>query len=1499
MATVYSGIHQKLKSHLTPWPEKLKLARFAWVSNQCLLPNKEQYLFDWIARALSGYYNKKVELPQEILEDLWTYLKEILHSQHLCYVLSQGKTIALQPAVSQIINERILERPSSVILSSVLDCCHKILSFPVLSVTYTAKYELLVELLARFSDLACFQLGQQDSAEPLSDKVFEVLLLVLTTYLTVQRQQGNPKRVFTQVIEHLIQPLCLLRHLLTSRTWMEKDDVKIRQNLSKEIRSKVDLILQSALFYPDHLPSYKDEVLLSEKGSSGKKGATGKALLRPIAAILSKIVQEHGGDKDTLFYAVQSSSLPLLFKFAYDSFCKGGENKLVCFHLMTKFVISLGFTDDLNINETFNPATWSLTLFALENLLNSCLTGDIYNIAADKIHHAEVQLNFYRKVAQFLFNNAQTGIPAWYRCLKTLLALNHQILEPDLDELLSLVWVDADNTELRVKKAREAFLCAVLQTYSKLRQLPRLIEELLDVICRPAADEMRQGLLSETLHNILGQCLLDNPPSQNLEICRLILERMQNDLPYIQERRNESALKMFSLAVLLHAVLFSLKTLDESTPVPIVRKTQSLMEHILTFVQSLLEGLEGALVADPLWAEKMQEVCFLLIHTWHETDTLFHVHCSKYNSPSVSTNDISSIDNKVVALSDCGGQTISHLSRLLLKLLALHRMKNCLLTSPSVLTDAAKQNLQETAQSVLNGQELLINTNPDQTWDRQLCSVNSDTYPVAFWFIVTTNLPIIAPFISPEVTSHIADTMLNSLLQSDPESIVGKSELSVHLISKQLLESPVFCELPDLHSAVVSSVTNKFIGILSPNDVQSFCPSFLKPCTEIVTTTDEEDSPPFKRLKVVAQEIMDCAKETPSILVSEAQIETLLKLVKLTCVLNPYAMPPDDYLGLFLSSFLMTLCAQHDKTGAPLVPVNLLKDLFGLMKMLLMGRNSHTILKIVHGSTLLKATITSLFSCFDKGLFQNVESSAWFAFLQSVQEFIQHLIHLILDRKSSVRLNLEKFTSFMFEKAEPPLDKASYSFQLHLATLSTFCKEMISVLGKNQQMDETLTQLLGKIILVMGPAVQSAFTDKTGTVLSQSFCIDVLTVIIKSELAVANYETQDITDGDRQQKLSNMTLYKSFGEQILKDLYSLPQPKEFLISALHYLSAFYLAAETTKAADLDSLHFTILQSVHKLLSGMWISISQEKELEGPMKDLFSQLMVNCSIEQFRMLFLSLIQNGLVAAKVEAGHYKDILATVTAVKLLACCSLSEKASELFWQVVPQIISSIVSVVKEFSGGASLTSELTVPAVETLTSLLRQGESYITESHHVLMVLEALEFVPLENQYIEEYCSAFQAIHEALFVIILCYPKVMLKALPVFLNCFYRLVKSIIYEGRHKGENEKGKDSEKLVKCAMLIERMYTHIGTTAESFTVLNSFVVAQYVNELQRVTLQPQIKAHLTEGIYCILDHCVEQDIKFLNRTLSVGVQEVFNELYKNYTSYHKSQRQGEEKYTV
>lgn len=66
-----------------------------------------------------------------------------------------------------------------------------------------------------------------------------------------------------------------------------------------------------------------------------------------------------------------------------------------------------------------------------------------------------------------------------------------------------------------------------------------------------------------------------------------------------------------------------------------------------------------------------------------------------------------------------------------------------------------------------------------------------------------------------------------------------------------------------------------------------------------------------------------------------------------------------------------------------------------------------------------------------------------------------------------------------------------------------------------------------------------------------------------------------------------------------------------------------------------------------------------------------------------------------------------------------------------------------------------------------------------------------------------------------------------------------------------------------------------------------------------QVTLHPEVKKHLTEGLYHILDLCIESDIKFLSASLQPGIREVFKELYNDYTHYHKTEKQGEEKYTA
>ncbi|XP_054627419.1 unhealthy ribosome biogenesis protein 2 homolog isoform X2 [Dunckerocampus dactyliophorus] len=1579
MAAIYSGIHLKLKSPHTPWEDKLKLARFAWISCQCLLPNKEQVLLDWCTYALTGWYNKKVQFSQNVLEGLWRYLDDFLHSRKLQIALKQGKTVSVRLNMAQLLLDLLEECAGdstrlSVGVSTLLSVCQGVLSSPAVSSIFTTKYDLMVSLSVKVCSFACRQLQQalpagshqpdftadtvrdldsQSDGKPkpeleenkpkennLSAHLFELLLQVLTSYLSVQRQQANPNRVLTLVTNQMIQPLVVLRHMVTSAEYAHSHThLRLSQQLCRDVRVKIDSILQLSLFSAEHLASYKEELLPSKEGTRKRGTAETKGPPRPANALLCKL----GSCEPLLIYSVRSNTIPLLYKFFLESYRKARveneeEQAMLCFYFLTRLVPALDLCPS---SSPCSPESWSLALLAVESLLSQALCADIYNVTADRIRHAGVQFNFYRSLVRIFFNQAQPSIPAWYRCLKVLLGLNHLILEPDLDELLSSAWVDAECMEVRVQRARQLMLCSVLQTYTKLRQLPFFFSELLSVICRPSLDNLRPPLLCDDVSASLTTSVLDTPPSQGLEICSLVLDRMKkyiipNLLKEVQQaeidgdnskggdqEKEDASLKLFSLSQLLHVVLFSLKTIDDASPRPLVRQAQSLMEEmqqVLSSLQRLLPTEKTTTAtssvqkkkkkkkASPktsktvsLWEQKTQEAVLLLSYTWGEVDTLFHLHCSKYTS-----FDSTEIPGKSEILSDASALTnienllhpfaaspsCSPFSFVHLKLRTLQYFKKVLFDSASLMESSTAESLNSAARFIIARDELYACSEDDHAWDGQMSSVDSSTYRVAHWYIVTTNLPLLTAFLNQEDMRCIVDILVCSLLRK--QSNEGKDQLSISHISSELLQSSILVELPSLFSATVGSLTQRIMGVLTAADVPKICQTLEK----------YREAGELRPSLLVEDIKMSSQSGQVFVFLSYAQTKELIDLLQILSSLNPDGLNSEDLSSLFLLlTFILTSASCQSEASDLGDCTGFLGKLLRMLACLVEGRNFQSVLKIIYGSTLLQAVVSSLFWRSRKGQFSSTSNSDWLELMAAMQDFITFLVQLIIVRNSSVRLNLDSFASFLISKENTSNTRVSgMSLQLLLGSLASFSKVMNSNMGRNKQLDDTLTQLLTKSTSSLGPHVELVLKARNISepglqpvcILSPAFVVDTVTTMLWCELSSNNRKT-----------LKHNPLYQSFSQQILKEMNSAARPVDFLVSSLNFLSAFYKTAVKTGGKEVQDedkresgMFRQIIRNVHRLLSAPWLSPSETCELEPAVQDLLRHLVENITSYQLSLLLL-MIRDGLDTCKLWAGNYKEVLAAITIAKLLFCCQLPDHSSRALWLFAPQILSAMVFLVRSSSQDLSLTLTFTTPTVTAMVTLLRQGEGLIDNPHHVALVLGALQVVPLEHLSPSVYQSAFLAVHEALFAIIQCHTQVMLNTAPSFLNVFYRLVSSIMQEGRQRGDGDAGGDSEVYLQCSRLVERMYSHIAAISESFTTLSAFMVAQYVTELQKVTLRPEIKLHLTEGIYQILDLCIEQDIKFLTAGLPSGVREVLNELYSSYTHYHKTQRQGEDKYTV
>lgn len=350
-------------------------------------------------------------------------------------------------------------------LSTILSVCQGLFSSPALLSVFTTKYELMVTLVAALCSLSCHELEQhvggsiverlqnppvtdldasqseptretpsdagerpsQPKQSPHSVSVFDILLQALSCYLSVQRQQANPNRVFSMVTNQLLQKLVLLRHLLTPGEFGPcHTSLPLHQQLCRDIRVKIDSILKLSLFPPDHLIPYKEELLPSKSDAVRRPGGP-KGPFKPVHTILSRL-----GAQDycaaPLRYTVASATLSLLFKFFLESYRSSRgqreeEHSMLCFRFLTKLVsvLDVGLDGDSfapakadeatplrsgGSSAPVSPDSWSLALLAVESLLNQALSAEIYNVAADRIRHGEVQLKFYQCVGQMLLNQA-------------------------------------------------------------------------------------------------------------------------------------------------------------------------------------------------------------------------------------------------------------------------------------------------------------------------------------------------------------------------------------------------------------------------------------------------------------------------------------------------------------------------------------------------------------------------------------------------------------------------------------------------------------------------------------------------------------------------------------------------------------------------------------------------------------------------------------------------------------------------------------------------------------------------------------------------------------------------------------------------------------------------------------------------------------------------------------------------------------------------------------
>lgn len=1521
MAAIYSGISLKLKSKTTSWEDKLKLAHFAWVSHQCFLPNKEQVLLDWARQSLVAFYKKKLELTEDVVERLWAYIDNILHSRKLQNLLKNGKTINLQISLIKIINERIAEFSLSGFqrnICAVLSTCQGILSMPALAVIYTAKQELLVALLSQLCWSACRQ-PEGAVAAPL----LEVIHLALGHYLSIQQQQVNPRRVFGDVTGHLLQPCLVLRHLLSGGTWTQAGQGQVPQVLSREVRSQLEAVLRGGIFRADMLSSYTEELLGQQQRDT--KIGTPKSLLAPLDTVVTRLL-DAGHCEPHLHATVVASSVAVLYRLFLDSYLKE-ENQFLCFQALPRLFGCLRISHlQQEQGKALSTPDWATELLVVEQLLNLVASSNIYNVAADRIRHGEAQFHFYRSLAELLLNHLQAPVPAWFRCLKILISLNHLILEPDLDDLLSSAWIDAEVTEFRTKKAQEVLIHTLFQTYVKLRQVPRLFEELLGMICRPAAEALRQPVLASGPSAALCACLLELPLSQTLDMWSLVLDKFQSLILPCLQSDVDMALKSLSLSSLLHCVMFNMPSLDSSTPLPVIRRTQSMMERVLgELVKPLLALLLDTPGPEPeLWLQNVSDSALLLSYTWAHVDAVLSLNCGQYRSvagaltsialerssfpsllPGVETRLWKKVE-KLVAQS-------SSLGRFCLEQLYLQRMRRTLMQTSSQ-SQHALHALRCDAAYVLGSGRGSLSSRTMASWDGQVGTVRAPTYPAAHWHLLVSNLPILIPYLRLDDVSYLARVLLRTLPTSKAQEACADEEpnLTLESVSVALLHSPLFPEMQSLHSAFLMCVAARCSSILcsgsqsGPELLSQQLPWLFEKDHTVVAHWESrfakvgpEGVEPRGEM---AQNFLSLLKSDFPVQLEDEQLGDLLGLLNIISALHLDSLLPPHHLHYFL--LLLTMAVSTQRRACSSLVLQFLRTCYRLLGCLQRGRSARCVFRVMYVSDIFEIVLTSLLQA-SGGLCIEVDDPSWLQLLQVVGSFLEQLMQMLIQSRLSLVLNFGKITTFLSRcklYTEAAFSKqlgnqSPLGSQLLLVCLTKLCQVLGPLVKDRRQLQDTpaaLPELLQQAMLQMGAGLQLCSAPGTRGCRLPSALLSAVTTLLEVDLS-QHPGWVGITQGMDKALPPNAALYQGVYSRLRSELPVLAGDTQSFQAALQFLTLF-LSAPALHPPE-GPVFVSMLHAVKTVLADPDIPAVAAQDIEPHLGALLTRMLEAGTMEDFGLVVRSVLK-GLDVRRSWMADLQDVLSAVRLLKLLLSCPLSGEKASLLWRACPQIVSALTLQNREACQERPVVLTVVEPVLGVLAALLRQGEEAISNPHHVNLAFGILLTVPLDHLRPPEYGRVFLGLHNVLFSILQCHPKVMLKAIPSFLNSFNRLVFSVMHEGRQKDKG--GVDNLPVVlECARLVERMYSHIAARSEEFTTSSPFLVAHYVTEAQKVTLYPAVKDLLQEGIYLILDLCIQPDVQFLRASLQPGARDVFKELYSDYLKYHKAKHEGEKRYTA
>ncbi|XP_054720153.1 uncharacterized protein LOC129229798 [Uloborus diversus] len=1491
---------------------KLTLAKRIFTCQKINLINKKEIILNWLFDNIGHCLNNDSPSDSNIL---WQTLHELLVLE---LESTNTQVILLKSNCIKIILEALKKCSPKDDVLVMLHCIRTCLKSPSLYGLLIADGAVLIAYLFASLEL----LTKIHQFEPVNVLALNIAKSLASTVMELSNSVSLSSDISKlSIFNNNLREIATFMHIATGDKDMELLSEKISSNIFNSIETKDFESLLTVTEHTHNKPKRNASVLkffrilqrlLSEKANTNfAPEVVGATLMKNL--MMTCLSECKSGFYPFKFLSVMCavSGLDIPLQITANSCC--------CF---------------LFKNET---AEATVNILALSKLLEACASFPQYFSSTFTCMDDYIKpLDWLKGVeAALLDTNSSRCQSEWFKCFQHLLKISPSIVEGNIVSVIKGTLLDIRVQNGKAKKEYCNFFILLLHVHSQLRQLPKLFVKILLALTECVQENcaevyLSEGLIYPSILKSVAKFVQEMPFGQSAELWKIFIETYTT-FGDMSQMFKQSKGALFFTVQLFSTFLMHSKFFDDSVPANIYNRFGQLID--LTYLE--LQKNIAILLETKKEVQPIQNSFLALTYAIGEVKIAYEAYEEKLQDSSTLKFPDHALDLSVslpfferkhsvilLLLLEGGNKLQSFLVfRLLLQKIKILVYKNSLFQNES-------SHLQLTISVILK--HLEENNSSVLSWDLDMCSLNEQNYTTCLWRELMKTLPVFLEFLSFKDLFLLCGLM-QDVLHASSDSL--HNEIDARCVILSLLKNEFIHESKQFQTVFIASlwkpeyILSKKRTLETENECQRVPQElFSKLYTMRKKWTKFSDSTPkdhedmndlwlnLKEISVVLNEIL----VSNIIMEQKLQISKIQNVLELlNCLPLEYLLPSNQLRCIIGLSVLLILIPSNLERIEALF---LVKKISFLLVTIISGVRSVWLFDFVKSGPFLKVITNSL----EKVINQEDDDS-----YEIIKIFIDKLIGLSLSNGENIsemetfvnelatEMKVKKFSALIMcaivQKISQKV-RRSYLHESYRAAcsrlISIACSSIIKCTKKSvDKEDKDFSFLFIRCYSEILDIIMSASCDIDED--KQNKCLDLLPKLLDTSFQKIHFSEDESIIETSLQFVSKVCLHmKELTKFIQKDFVELSwtatifhlEKKSQNIKKRFMTSNILPNREHFPVTDFNCKKFNHMcpvlltnsenidgdcnLNVTKSNKNMVFDLSSEIYLSETEIATLKSLLASSSEKEISLLFQK-INNEKEYSDIATMDIFSFQMKLQIMKHIMKCAQEKSMLVALSESIQNCLSNLQVLVSQTCDSFICKYMIAIPTLNFVSFALQMGK--VLDSHTVMQTLHFCASLKIEiqfNNYLT-FIKTFNAIWDIVYGLLTQHTSHVLSSRPAFMFFVSLLLKALVSFGSQDALSLCVKSiHQQMQLCAQNIERLFTMISRNKHEFEKLVPYLIADYVDAVQHVTLEPSIKEHIILGINRLLNICSEDALKMLAVNVNFSCREVYTNLVKNFKQY-------------